>query len=197
VGPTDTFPPQYRFVGPSIQDRPDPTPFPWDALRDEPRVLVSLGTVSADRGDDFYATVVEALRGQPMQVILVAPDGRVTNPPENFIVRARVPQLALLPHVHAVVSHGGHNTVCESLANGIPLVVTPIRDDQPIVANQVVAAGAGLRLRFGRLSPATLRGGVLRVLGEPEFRAGAKRVADSFASVGGAALAARHLEELG
>jgi MGT family glycosyltransferase len=197
VGPTDAFPPQYRFVGPSIQDRPDPTPFPWEALREGPRVLVSLGTVSADRGDDFYATVVQALGGQAMQVILVAPDGRVTSPPENFIVRSRVPQLALLPSVQAVVSHGGHNTVCESLANGIPLVVAPIRDDQPIVANQVVAAGAGLRVRFGRLSPATLRGAVLRVLGEPEFRAAAKRVAESFAAVGGASLAAKHLEELG
>jgi MGT family glycosyltransferase len=197
AGPTDAFPPHYRFVGPSIHDRPDPTPFPWEALQDGPRVLVSLGTVSLDRGDDFYATVVKALGGQPMQVILVAPDGRVPEPPANFIVRPRVPQLALLPHVQVVVSHGGHNTVCESLANGVPLVVTPIRDDQPIVANQVVAAGAGLRLRFGRLSAASLRGAVARLLAEPEFRAAAGRVASSFASVGGAVDAARYLEALG
>jgi MGT family glycosyltransferase len=196
VGSTDAFPAHYRFVGPSIHDRPDATPFPWAELRDGPRVLVSLGTVNADRGDDFYGTVVQALGGEPMQVVLVAPEGRVSEPPDNFIVRPRVPQLALLPHVQAVVSHGGHNTVCESLANGVPLVVTPIRDDQPIVANQVVAAGAGLRLRFGRLSAATLRGAVTRVLVEPQFRAAARRVAESFAAVGGAVDAAKHLEQL-
>ena len=43
------------------------------------------------------------------------------------------------------VTHGGHNTVCEALAHGLPLVVAPIRDDQPTVAAQVVQAGAGVR----------------------------------------------------
>jgi UDP:flavonoid glycosyltransferase YjiC (YdhE family) len=48
----------------------------------------------------------------------------------------------------AVVCHGGHNTVCEAVAHGVPLVVTPIRDDQPIIARQVADAGAGIRLHF-------------------------------------------------
>jgi UDP:flavonoid glycosyltransferase YjiC (YdhE family) len=196
VGPTNEFPPHYRFVGPCVHDRPDATPFPWELLRDGPRVLVSLGTVSADRGDDFYATVVQALANAPMQVVLVAPQGRVPDPPANFLVLPRVPQLALLPHVHAVVSHAGHNTVCEALAHGVPLVVAPIRDDQPIVASQVVAAGAGLRVRFGRLAPGTLRGAVDRVLGEPSFRQAAARVGASFAEVGGAVTAAGLLEGL-
>ena len=196
VGPTDKFPAHYRFVGPSIQDRPDATPFPWEALEDKPRELVSLGTISADRGDDFYGTVVKALEGAAMQVVLVAPDGRVPAPPSNFIVRSRVPQLALLRHVQAVVSHGGHNTVCEALANGVPLVVTPIRDDQPIVANQVVASGAGLRLRFGRLVAASLRTAVERVLLEPAFREAAERIKASFAEASGATSAADHLEHL-
>jgi MGT family glycosyltransferase len=196
VGPIEAFPGHYKFVGPSISDRPDETPFPWEELRDGPRVLVSLGTVSLERGGDFYATVADALGGQAVQTILVAPPERVPSPPPGFIVRARVPQLALLPHVQAVVSHGGHNTVCESLAHGVPLVVTPIRDDQPIIANQVVAAGAGIRLRFGRLSAPALRDAVRRLLDEPAFREAAGRVRDSFAAAGGAPAAARALEEL-
>ena len=190
------LPAHFRFVGPSISDRPDRTPFPWDAIRDVPRVFVSLGTVSADRSAAFYATVAHALGDEPLQVILAAPPDALPSAPPNFIVRPRVPQLALLPHVHAVVSHGGHNTVCEALANGLPLVVTPIRDDQPVVANQVVRAGAGLRLKFGRLSAVALREAVRRVLDEPGFRAAAARVRDDFAVAGGASAAARHLEEL-
>jgi UDP:flavonoid glycosyltransferase YjiC (YdhE family) len=109
-----------------------------------------------------------------------------------------VPQLALLKggHFHAVVSHGGHNTVCESLAHGVPLVVTPIRDDQPVIAEQVVRAGAGLRLKFGRLSPAALRDAIGRVLEEAPFAEAAARVQASFAAAGGAPKAASLLEEL-
>jgi UDP:flavonoid glycosyltransferase YjiC (YdhE family) len=96
----------------------------------------------------------------------------------------------------AVVSHGGHNTVCESLAHGLPLVVTPIRDDQPIIAQQVVEAGAGVRLRFARLTAAQLRAGVRAVLDDPAYRQGAGRIRDSFAAAGGACAAADHLERL-
>jgi MGT family glycosyltransferase len=197
VGPVAQFPPHYRFVGPSISDRPDATPFSWDELAaDRPIVLVSLGTVSLERGGDFYQTVAAALADGPWQVVLVAPDGRVTDRPRNFIVRPRVPQLALLPRLSAVVSHAGHNTVVETLAHGLPLVVAPIRDDQPVIADQVVKAGAGVRVRFGRLSPAALRDAVARVLGEPSFRVAAARVQASFAAAGGAPAAATLITEL-
>jgi MGT family glycosyltransferase len=196
VGSLDRFPSHYRFVGPSIHDRPDPTPFPWDALRDGRRVLVSLGTVSGERGGAFYRTVAEALGAEPLQVVLVAPDGALPDAPANFIVCPHVPQLALLPKMNAVLTHGGHNTVCESLANGLPMVVTPIRDDQPVNANQVVAAGAGIRLKFARLGASALRDAVRRVLEDPSFRQAAERVRASFAAAGGAKRAASLLEEL-
>src|SRR5258708_11751871 len=157
VGQDRAWPEHFRFVGPSIQDRPDRTPFPWEALADKPRVFVSLGTISADAGAQFYSTATRALGDLDVQVILAAPPSLVPPPPPNFIVRERVPQLALLPHVHAVVCHAGHNTVCEALANGLPLVVAPIRDDQPVVAQQVVRAGAGTRVRYGHLSPRSLQ----------------------------------------
>src|SRR5262249_55503802 len=140
------YPSHYAFVGPTFADRPDPTPFPWEELRPGRRALVSLGTVSGERGAAFFAAAVAGIRDA--QLILVAPPELVPAPPPPAPVRARVPQLALLPHLHAVVTHAGHNTVCEALAHGLPLVCAPIRDDQPIVAQQVVAAGAGLRVRF-------------------------------------------------
>jgi UDP:flavonoid glycosyltransferase YjiC (YdhE family) len=190
-------PPQVRFVGPAMVPRTDAPEFPFDELRPGKRILVSLGTVSAEIGAPFYRAVVEAFAPrQDLQVILAAPPELVGAVPDHFLVRARVPQLALLPHVQAVVSHGGHNTVCESLAQGIPLVVAPIRDDQPVVAQQVVEAGAGLRLRFGRITPAALADAVSRVLAEPGFAESASRLAASFREAGGAPEAARLLEEL-
>jgi MGT family glycosyltransferase len=192
VGPLDKFPAHYRFVGPSISDRPESTEFPFTELR-RPCVLVSMGTVNAEASGRFYATTIAALRDGP-QVVLVAPTA--LDAPESFIVRPYVPQLALLSRVDAVVCHGGHNTTCEALANGLPLVIAPIKDDQPIVADQVVAAGAGLRIKFGRVQPPELRTAVTRVLNEPTFREAAERVRASFAAAGGAAAAATALEGL-
>src|SRR4029453_14927586 len=43
------------WVGPSVTDRPDDTPFDWDWLDDAvPLVLVSLGTVNAAAGERFF-----------------------------------------------------------------------------------------------------------------------------------------------
>jgi UDP:flavonoid glycosyltransferase YjiC (YdhE family) len=133
---------------------------------------------------------------RPVQAIVVAPPDRFSAVPSNVLVRESVPQLELLSHLDAVVCHGGNNTVCESLIHGLPLVLAPIRDDQPIVAEQVVEAGAGLRVRFGRVKAAELRAVLTAVLSEPRYREGAGRVQESFRDAGGAATAARKLEEL-
>lgn len=203
VGEHLTFPDHYAFVGPAIADRPEADgDFPWAWLDEPPgaprvpRVLVSLGTVNALAGERFYGVVAEALADEPVRAVLVAPPGAVAHTPANVLVRQRVPQLALLPHLDAVVSHGGHNTVCETLAHGLPLVVAPIRDDQPVVADQVVRAGAGLRVRFGRVRAPELRAAVRTVLDEPAYRAAAGTVRQSFLAAGGAPAAARRLESL-
>ncbi|MFF4972268.1 glycosyltransferase [Streptomyces sp. NPDC001083] len=117
--------------------------------------------------------------------------------PGHLLVRPHVPQLALLERVDAVVCHAGHNTVCEALWHGVPLVVAPIRDDQPIVAGQVVAAGAGVRLRFGRADAARIGAAVEAVL-DPAggHRKAAEAVGESFRAAGGSESAADHLVSL-
>lgn len=181
------------FVGPAF-GRPDDTPFPPGLLNvDGPKVLVSLGTVNAEAGERFFRAAAEGLTGSSGRTIIVAPPDLVGPVPDGVHVARRVPQVALLPHLDAVVSHGGHNTVCETLAHGVPLVVAPIRDDQPVIAEQVVAAGAGVRIRFARPTPATVADAVDRVLTDPALRAGARRIAESFAAAGGAPAAADHL----
>jgi MGT family glycosyltransferase len=197
LGDTSGFGPQFVFPGPALSGRPDHGEFPWDWLDPERRhLLVSLGTVSGQAGTRFYQVAVEALAGlgAELQVVMVGPP--MTGLPPHIMVAERVPQLALLPHLAAVVSHGGHNTVCESLAHGLPLVVTPIRDDQTTIAQLVADAGAGIRLRFARLTADDLRGAVRAVLDDPAYRAAAGRVRDSFAAAGGARAAADHLEKL-
>ncbi|MFF3884294.1 glycosyltransferase [Streptomyces sp. NPDC001914] len=123
-----------------------------------------------------------------------------TRPPhghdKDLLVLPSVPQLALLERVDAVICHAGHNTVCEALWHGVPLVVAPIRDDQPVVAGQVTDAGAGVRVRFGRVTADQLGAALDAVLHEPGHRAAAVRIGTAFRAAGGAPAAADSLEQL-
>ncbi|MFB4303354.1 glycosyltransferase [Actinomadura sp. NTSP31] len=195
VGDVSVFPDHFAFVGPAL-DRPAGAAFPWEWLDGRPAVLVTLGTLNGAAGERFYRVAADAVRDLDVQAVFVAPPGIVADPPPNVLVRAHVPQLRLLQRMSAVVCHGGHNTVCESLAQGLPLVVAPIRDDQPVIARQVEAAGAGVQVRFGRVRAAELRDALTAVLDGDAHRAAAEAVRESFAAAGGAAGAADRLEKL-
>ena len=198
VGEIYDFPSHYKFVGPSISKRTDNTEFPWDRLHQagQKRILVSLGTVNQEIGQPFFKKILKAFEGKELLIIAVAPEDFFENIPENFIVQKRIPQLEVLKHVQAVVSHGGHNTVCESLANALPLVVAPIKDDQSRVASQVVAAGAGIRLRFLRFKPEEMYSAVMTLISNPLYRENAEKIKKSFLEAGGAPKAADYLEAL-
>jgi UDP:flavonoid glycosyltransferase YjiC (YdhE family) len=182
-----------RLVGPLVAKRPAPS-FPFERLDpDRKHVLVTMGTLADDLTAGFYATALEALRplADTVQPIVVAPAEALPSTPDDVIVAARVPLLQLLPHIDVLVGHAGVNTTSEALMNGVPLVLAPIRHDQPEVARQVAACGAGVRVRFRRARAAELGAAITTVLGDPSYRAAAGRVADSFRAAGGAEEAAR------
>jgi MGT family glycosyltransferase len=197
VGPRLAWPSPVCFVGPATTDRMEVDDFPWEWLQPNRRtVLVTLGTLNAGAGERFFGVVAAALDQPDLQVVCVAPPALVPDPPPNLLARSRVPQLALLGRVDAVVCHAGHNTVCESLVRGLPLVLAPIRDDQPVVAEQVERAGAGIRIRFGRSRPEGVTAAVRAVLDEPCYRMRAAELGASFAAAGGAPVAAGHIERV-
>jgi len=188
------YPVHYHLVGPSISERQEDVAFPWKELKKGPRLLVSLGTVNAERGGRFYQKLLEVMADQPVQIILAAPRNTIEPVPDNFIVQEYLPQLALLAHVNAVVCHAGQNTVSETLAHGLPLVVCPIKDDQGLVATQVVQAGAAVRVRFGRLTAKDLEAAIWKVLKDDSYRLAAKKIQQSFQAAGGAEKAADIVE---
>lgn len=165
----------------------------WSLVDDRPLVVVTLGTSNVSVGARFLAESVDALAGMPsVQGLVVDPAGGLVS--ESVRLERRIPQVAVFARASAVVCHGGHNTVCEALAAGVPLVVAPIRDDQSMLAQQVTTASAGVRLRFDRAKAADIRKAIESV---EVCRPGAERIRESFAAAGGAEEAASHLEALG
>ncbi|MFD5512871.1 glycosyltransferase [Streptomyces sp. NPDC127051] len=209
AGPTPRANGQTRFVGPSLAARPPTSGFPWEWLDDTRGfVLITLGTINADAGNRFLGECRQALRQRSghLQAVIVDPaqslgqaDTSMTAgvpTDRDVLVLPRVPQLPLLARARAVICHAGHNTVCETLWHGIPLLVAPIRDDQPIVASQVTDAGAGIRLRFSRATASQIGAALDTILTEPQYRASAQRIQASFHRAGGTGTAASHLEQL-
>ncbi|MEH6308631.1 glycosyltransferase [Olivibacter sp. CPCC 100613] len=189
----------YRFVGLSILERPVNFDFDWETLRaktHQKKVLVSIGTTFDHHFKrDFFAKVIEALGNRDLSVIVVSDPLLFDKWPPNFIVASKIPQLSLLPLMDAVVCHGGHNTVCETLMQGVPLVVVPIAYDQSYVAGRVVATGSGLRLNYKRFKSVHLLEALERVLTETSFQKEAQKLSKSFQLAGGVSFAAQLLED--
>ncbi|MBB4688703.1 glycosyltransferase [Amycolatopsis jiangsuensis] len=182
--------PGVRYVGPappSFSDRE----FPWERLDGRPLVVVALGA-DVEEGKRFLRESAAALSALPVQSLVVDPTGTVDV--DGVVVRQRIPRPEVLSGAAAVVCHGGHTTVCASLAAGLPLVVAPIRDDQTVLAEQVVRAGTGVRIRFDQAGAEDIRAAVTAVLEQPRYRAAADRVRGSFRASDGVIGAADALE---
>jgi MGT family glycosyltransferase len=195
VGDTSFFPDHFAFVGPAAA-RSAPCAFPWEWLDGRPAVLVTLGRIAGPSAARFFAAAAEAVGAMDAQAVLVAPPRTVPEPPPNVLVRARIPRHKLLEHASAVLCHGGHAAVCESLSRGLPLVVAPVRDDQPVIARRVEAAGAGVPVGFEDVRAEDLRAALATVLADGPHRAAAETARAVFAAAGGAAEAADRLEKL-
>jgi MGT family glycosyltransferase len=120
--------------------------------------------------------------------------------PANVLVRRTVPQLDVLAHAAVFVTHGGMNSVLEGLAGAVPLVVVPQQVEQLIIGAEVAERGAATVLRqhlsHRRVPPAELRAAVERAVTEPVQRTAAHELAATLCVGGGAAAAARAIEDL-
>jgi UDP:flavonoid glycosyltransferase YjiC (YdhE family) len=185
-----------RFVGPVLTSRPEePWSRPWQD--DAPTILITLGTVNTDIGAHFLTQCANALSTRTdLRAVIVDPGGHLGPTPDTITVAPRVPQLSVIAESDLVICHAGHNTVCEALWHGRPLIVAPIRDDQQIIAGHVANTGTGVRLRFTRTTPTKVSEAIDTTLNNPTYTKAAQRIRDSFHSAGSAAAAATHLQEL-
>ena len=135
--------------------------------------------------------VLEAARAVDARFVIamgeLASSPLARSAPANVEVVAFAPQIALLAEARAVITHGGANSVHEALAHAVPLLVSPICNDQHHNAALVARAGAGLSIDLGRSSPEHVASCLRALLAEeaPE-REAARSIARSYAGAGGA-----------
>ena len=186
----ETFDDRFKFIGPSMDPRQDTSVFPSSQLTHATAVYVSLGTLF-NRDVTFYQKCFTAFRDADFQVVMSigsnVPVASLGVPPANFIVCAHVPQLEVLQRVSAFITHGGMNSVSESLYNGVPVVVIPQIGEQAIIGRRVEQIGAGLYLSEEAVTPDTLRQSVAQLLADDTYRKQAAVIRESFLTAGGPA----------
>ena len=115
-------------------------------------------------------------------VVSMGPQAERITLGDNMVGAAMLPQTKVIPQVDLVISHGGNNTVTETLHFGKPLVVLPLFWDQYENAQRIDELGFGARLDTYRFTDAELTGTVDRLLADTTLRA---RLADIGAAIRG------------
>jgi hypothetical protein len=195
------LPANTRYVGPITDPNPRQPLDPRDACLlagpGDPWVLLSLSTTLQGQAAAL-PPMLDAVAALPVRVLLSlggALPATAVDPPPNVTVRGFVPHHLVLPHMAAVISHGGLSTITAALAAGVPLLCIPQGRDQSDNAERVAASGAGRAVATGAPA-AQIACALTELLADPAALREARRFADVIAGLGGGDAATRQVARL-
>ena len=186
----------FKFLGPSVYARKtEPIEF---TKGNRPVIYISLGTII--KGDTvFFQICIESFRGEAVDVIISVGQKfdikKLKNVPDNIHIYSSVPQNEVLEYADVFVTHGGMNSVSESLVTGTPMVVIPFMSDQPVNATQIEALGLGKRMKYKQVTSESLKQAVFSVLHDEQIAANMKKTQELIANAPGNAGGARMIIE--
>ena len=156
---------------------------------DGPLVYLSLGSLGSADVELMRRLVATLAETRYRVIVSKGPQHELIELAPNMAGAEFLPQPAVLPHVDVVITHGGNNTVTESLHFGKPMVVLPLFWDQYDNAQRLDELGLGVRLSTYEFDDAELTDALDRLVAEPppelarmshrlQAEAGATRAAD-------------------
>lgn len=158
------------FLGSAVREEAlDADVEAWLDASDEPFVYVSFGSFLSVRAD-VLARVIAALSGAGIRAAIAigsADRADLGEIPSEWLVREFLPQVRLLSRASGAVTHGGNNSVTESMTYGVPLLVLPFSTDQFAGAAAIEDAGFGEVLPPNDATVDELRAAIVRVMAAP------------------------------
>ena len=197
--PRSMLPSNFYYTGPFVDEAARlPVEFPWNRLDSRPLIYASLGTRKNNQPDVFHL-ISEACQELDLQLVIslggrCVPETLDDLPGHPLVVRD-APQLVLLKRADVVITHGGLNTVLETLMEGKPMIAIPIAYDQPAVAARLAWLKVAEVLPVKRLSTKQLRLALSKLLNNPSYRDAAREVQGKIQSARGLERAAEVIEE--
>ena len=109
-------------------------------------IYLSLGSLgSADV--DLMKRLIDVLGKTPHRFIVSkGPQHDQYELADNMVGAEFLPQTTLIPHVDAIITHGGNNTTTEAMHFGKPMILLPLFWDQYDNAQRMDEIGFGVRL---------------------------------------------------
>ena len=174
------------------------TDAPWAPPERDGRKLVylSLGSLGSADVSLMRRLVAELAETPHRYVVSKGPQHAEYELADNMVGEEFLPQTSVLPHVEAVITHGGNNTTTECMWFGKPMLVLPVFWDQHDNAQRVHETGFGIRLRTYDFVDGELAAGVDRVLADEQLRARCAAAGERLRARPGTELAADLIEAL-
>ena len=191
--PCGNLPAHFHYAGPFRNPSPSQVSFPFEKLTGQPLIYASLGSVQNTKGNVFY-TIASACEGLDVQLVITHGGGMsaeaVQKLPGSPLVVEYAPQLEVLKRASLTITHGGMNTVLDSLSYGVPLVAIPITFEQPGTGARIRWTGTGEVIPVTQLSVDKLRTAIQQVLTEDSYSKNALKMQQAIAQAGGVKRAA-------
>jgi MGT family glycosyltransferase len=134
------------------------------AAGDGPLAYLSLGSLGSGDVELMQALMDSLAESRYRVIVSMGPQHDRLRLAGNMTGAEFLPQTSVLPQVDVVITHGGNNTVTESLYFGKPMVLLPLFWDQYDNAQRIHETGFGVRLDTYGHEPEQLTGALDRLL---------------------------------
>jgi MGT family glycosyltransferase len=128
------------------------------------RIYLSLGSLGSADVELMQRLIDTLAETDHLVVVSMGPRHDELRLAENMVGAEFLPQPAILPQIDLVITHGGNNTITESLHFGKPTVVLPLFWDQHDNAQRMHELGLGRRLDTYEHDPGELAEAIERLL---------------------------------
>lgn len=190
-----SFKSNYKFVGPSIYKRNEQLLQKKIFKKKSKIIYISLGTIY-NNDINFYKSCFEVFRNTKDQVFMsIGNDikrsdlGKI---PENFYVAKYLPQLQILEKADLFLTHGGMNSINESLYYGVPMIIFPQMLEQKANAYRIEDLGAGIMCR-SKITTDKLKELINTLYTDIKYQNNAKRLGELLKKTGGYKEAAKEI----
>jgi rhamnosyltransferase subunit B len=138
---------------------------------DQPPILLTGGTGNFV-SPDFYLAAAAGVQRLGRRCVLVSryPKDVPVNLPGDVTRFGYLPYGKVLPHVGAIIHHGGIGTCAQALAAGIPQLILAIGADRPDNAQRLQNLGVAEFLPLPRWQPEAVQAALQRLLNSEEVK---------------------------
>ncbi len=171
--PRNSLPRDFCYAGPFLSKTARPSvDFPWECLDGRPLIYATLGT-TRNVQSRVLRLIAEACQGLHVQLVISLGNrfdsASFADLPGKPLVTQYAPQLELLKLAQIVITHGGSNTVFETLMAGKPMIVIPLAYDQPAIAARLARLQLAEVLPIMHLSSRRIRNAVETIQSNNRF----------------------------